>query len=477
MSATVDGAGRAADAPVSATKARLGRGLILSYGLGELGTAIFIHAPNLLWLFFLTEVIGLDPTTAGLVILAPMVWDAVTDPAFGVLADRTWTRWGKYVPYLFLATPFCGLSFVLFFTDPGLAGTTAAWGALGVAVLFRTLLTLVIVPHNSLMARATRDSRERSVLAGSKMFFNALGMVAIALATRPMLAAEGRGEAGSFALFAAVGAVAATLLLWQCAFAFRRLDGREEAPSAQGAFDLALILRTLRTNPYLWVMVGAGIVGVMLLPAFAKSLLYFAKYNLADESWGPKGLLAFTGATALAVPLWGWLGRTREKVTLLRVSHAGLIVSLMMFWVLPDAARGPLLFAVLAVGAFTGGVNVMTFALLPDVVEAGQARTGRRVEAPVFGCFTFALKVGNGLGAGLLGLALGLVGFVQGQPVQAPSTQFGIETVMTVLPAFGSAAVLFLLRRWDLTHAVHTSLISSSVSANKRPRAARSHVH
>jgi GPH family glycoside/pentoside/hexuronide:cation symporter len=435
---------------------KLTRGLIASYGLGELGTAIFIHAPNLLWLFFLTEIVGLDPITAGLVILAPMAWDAVTDPVFGVLADKTRTRWGKYVPYLALATPFCGLSFVLFFADPGLAGSMAAWAALGSAVLFRTLLTLVIVPHNALLARATQDSRVRSVLAGSKMFFNAIGMVLIAVATRPMLAVESGGPTVSFAFVAAIGAVLGTLLIWQNALFFRRLDASADMPVVGQSFEFSAVAKSLVSNRYLLVLIVAGAVGMMLLPAFAKSLLYYGRYVVGDESWGSTALIAFTGATALTIPLWAWAGKTHEKVNLLRAGHAGLVAGLAAFFLLP---AGPVLYAVVAlVGASFGGINVMTMALLPDVVEAGQATSGRRVEAPVFGCFTFALKLGNGLGSGLLGIALGYVGFVQASANQTTEALLGIERVMTLLPIAGSLIVLLLLKDWDLGHERHRDL-------------------
>ncbi|MEE4201318.1 MFS transporter [Erythrobacter sp.] len=437
----------------------LTRGHILSYGLGELGTAIFIHAPNLLWLFFLTEIIGLDPTTAGLVILAPMVWDAVTDPLFGVLADKTWTQFGKYVPYLALATPFCGLSFVLFFTDPGFAGSLAAWAALGTAVLFRTLLTVVIVPHNALLARSTQDSRVRSVLAGSKMFFNAVGMVLIAVATRPMLSAgDSGGETLSFAGFAVAGAVIATLLLWQNAFFFRRLDASADAPSAASPFSLGDISRSLVGNRYLLVLIAAGAIGMLLLPAFAKSLLYYGRYVVGEDDWGSTALIIFTLCVALSIPFWGAAGRRLEKADLLRAAHFCLSLSLAAFLLLPAGGGAARLAVVALVGIATGGINVMTMALLPDVVEAGQASSGQRVEAPVFGCFTFALKLGNGLGSGLVGLSLGSAGFMQGVAVQSPATQTGILLTMTLMPIVGALVVLVLLRGWDLTHAEHGRL-------------------
>ncbi|MEE4209383.1 MAG: MFS transporter, partial [Parvularcula sp.] len=195
----------------------------------------------------------------------------------------------------------------------------------------------------------------------------------------------------------------------------------------------------------------------------------YGRYIVGEDAWGPRALITFTGATALSIPLWAFLGKREEKVALLRAGHLTLIAGLGSFLLLPNSAL--LLPVVALVGVGAGGVNVMTMALLPDVVEAGQASSGRRVEAPVFGAFTFALKLGNGLGSGLLGLMLGFVGFVQASAVQMPEALVGIERIMTLLPIAGSSVVFLLLRGWDLTHEKHRQLQSNefAMSATKTP--------
>ena len=40
---------------------------------------------------------GLSLADAGLLMLVTRIWDAVSDPMMGVIADRTHTRWGKYL--------------------------------------------------------------------------------------------------------------------------------------------------------------------------------------------------------------------------------------------------------------------------------------------------------------------------------------------------------------------------------------------
>ena len=87
----------------------------IGYGLGDIfgggsGTLIGFY-----YLYFLTDVVRLHPGLAGTVILISKVYDSITDPFEGILADRTRTRLGRRRPYLLFGIPFVFLSFFLLF--------------------------------------------------------------------------------------------------------------------------------------------------------------------------------------------------------------------------------------------------------------------------------------------------------------------------------------------------------------------------
>src|SRR5690625_7784563 len=72
---------------------------------------------------FYTDVFGISAAAMGTMMLVTRIWDAVTDPLMGVVADRTQTRWGKFRPYIAgFAIPLA-IAGVLTFTTPGF-GTT-----------------------------------------------------------------------------------------------------------------------------------------------------------------------------------------------------------------------------------------------------------------------------------------------------------------------------------------------------------------
>lgn len=78
--------------------------------------------------FFYTDVFGLTPALVGTLFIALRVFDAISDPVMGVIADRTQSRWGRFRPWqLWVALP-VGVIGVLTFTVPDASmGVKIAW--------------------------------------------------------------------------------------------------------------------------------------------------------------------------------------------------------------------------------------------------------------------------------------------------------------------------------------------------------------
>ncbi|MDN5334819.1 MAG: hypothetical protein PWP59_2081, partial [Sphaerochaeta sp.] len=102
----------------------------LAYGFGCFGQNMLYNLMANFLLFFYTDIFGLLPATAGMILLFARMWDAVNDPLMGMVADRTRSRWGKFRPYL-LFTPILFVPFaVAAFSAPDLSpGGKIAWAA------------------------------------------------------------------------------------------------------------------------------------------------------------------------------------------------------------------------------------------------------------------------------------------------------------------------------------------------------------
>lgn len=68
----------------------------IAYGSGSIATGLFLILPQLLLMFFMTEVLAIPAAAAGMALLAPKVLELITDPLIGRWSDSANTRWGRW---------------------------------------------------------------------------------------------------------------------------------------------------------------------------------------------------------------------------------------------------------------------------------------------------------------------------------------------------------------------------------------------
>ncbi len=106
--------------PISKQKGAtdLGVKFELAYGVGSVGSAIFVIAPQILLLYFMIEALAIPPAAAGLALLFPKLVEFFTDPLIGRWSDRVQSRWGRRRPFMAVGSVFFLIGFVALFTPP-----------------------------------------------------------------------------------------------------------------------------------------------------------------------------------------------------------------------------------------------------------------------------------------------------------------------------------------------------------------------
>ncbi len=163
---------------------------------------------------FFTNVFGLTFADAAVLMLVARMFDVVTDPLMGSLADRTQSRWGTYRPWLiFGAVPF-GLVFALLLYTPDFGPTAKRVYAYALYLLMMAVYTMVNVPYGSLLGVMTANDNEKNQFSAFRMI-GAYAMGFATLLTFPYLQKwVGGTEAHQYAVIGAVlGIVAAAMTL------------------------------------------------------------------------------------------------------------------------------------------------------------------------------------------------------------------------------------------------------------------------
>ena len=158
----------------------------IGYGFGDMASSMFWKLISYFLPFFYTNVFGLGLDTAAFLMLITRIWDAVSDPMMGIIADRTNTRWGKYRPYLlFFAVPFSVAGVLLFTTPDSSEGFKTFW-AYFTYILMMTVYTGINVPYGAMLNTMTTDSDQKSVLSSYRMFFAYAGSFVALFAWEPL---------------------------------------------------------------------------------------------------------------------------------------------------------------------------------------------------------------------------------------------------------------------------------------------------
>jgi len=128
----------------------------VAFGVKDTGFSFFL-------LFYYSQVLGMDAGLVGLILLAALLIDAVVDPIIGYLSDRTYTRWGRRLPWLYAAPIPLAFVWILLWSPPGDVAPSPL-GLLGIMVGVRVLLSACEVPSVSLVPELTSDYQERTTL-------------------------------------------------------------------------------------------------------------------------------------------------------------------------------------------------------------------------------------------------------------------------------------------------------------------------
>ena len=142
----------------------------IGYALGDAAAGgITWKIMSIAFPLFFTNVFGLTFADAATLMLIARMFDVVTDPLMGSLADRTQSKWGTYRPWLiFGAIPF-GLVFALLLYTPDFGLTGKRIWAYSLYLLMMALYTAVNVPYGSLLGVMTDDDNEKNQFSSFRM--------------------------------------------------------------------------------------------------------------------------------------------------------------------------------------------------------------------------------------------------------------------------------------------------------------------
>ncbi|MFT6179541.1 MAG: GPH family glycoside/pentoside/hexuronide:cation symporter [Paracoccaceae bacterium] len=410
----------------------------VGYGLGDTASNFVFHIVNAFLITYYTDVMGLNPLAVGTLYAVARIWDAISDPLMGGLADRTQTRFGKYRPYLlWIAVPY-GLIGFLAFLGPDFDATGKLIYAYVTYIALMTVYTAINVPYSAMMGTITSDPSERASLSNYRFAGAFSAQVIIGLALFPMLKEfGGRDNPDAWRNAMVVFSILATLL-----FLYTFATTRERiAPPKEQKQGLAKDLRFLGKNRPLVVMLVVAFI-TLTFSGLRWGITYpYLKYvaNFSGETyfWYLDRVSIFyaTAPIALVVgllmtkPLTRRFGKRNALIGLTMVNA----LTVMAFYFVP-ASNFEQIFWLNIFSAFAAGpMPALVWAIYTDVVDYGEWKFGRRSTALTFAAAMFVQKAGLALGGWSVGILLAYFGYVANVD-QSERSAHGILLMFSIIP-------------------------------------------
>lgn len=114
-----------------------------------------------------------------------------------------------------------------------------------------------------------------------------------------------------------------------------------------------------------------------------------------------------------------------------------------------------------------GVFSMVCWALITDVIDYSELKTGRREDGTVYALYSFARKLGQAASAGLTGLLLELIGYSAATRTD-PVVQEGLFNISVLVPALGFALLAAILWFW---YPLHKKQVDENVIALKKKHA------
>lgn len=321
-----------------------------NYAVGMFGTSIPINMLKTYAAIYYVDKLGMTTKQFALMLLIYTFIDAIDNPVYGFLSDRTRSRWGRRRPWLTIGTPLLILCFIAFYSPPAfLAGNSLVAYCMLFYMLTGTLDSVINANYAALFPELFRDDSSRANTNALRQAFQLVAMI-ISIALTPLVTSK-LGYGLTAVLYGILGGVVILYMTFSC----RERDPEPEEKKP----ELWQAIRDLLTNKKFWV---AGLANAFYSAAMSlvlASMPFFAKYTLAISDNQTTFLFAAVLLIAIGcVAVWAWLIRKYSLVPVWRAALITLAAAFIPLYFASSLVTG-IVFSALVGFGFAGVITTM----------------------------------------------------------------------------------------------------------------------
>ncbi len=412
---------RKASAAMQSENVRLPLWKKICYGCGAGGGNVMSTLLASFLLSYYTDTAGIAAAAIGTMFVICRLLDGVTDFAMGGIVDKTNTKWGKARPWLVLCAPLMCIGIILIISVPKGWGEAAKLVYAYITYIFLNcvIYTIFGIAHTALLARMTRDFKDRNTTSTvSSIINNLVGLVVGTMITGLQL------KFGWTITGIILGIISGVLILipgLACEENVGMETGHDEAAKIPIKEQLPAVLK----NKYFWITM---VLGALTLFANANAIaaqIYYCNVVLSDPMYMTT-LMSFGQAPGIIILFF--MPYFSNRFSKRKFMSFGCLLMILGFSCIGLAGtnKSLLLIGTILRSIGIGPMFAGLYAFCADAADYGEWKYGIRSEGLLASSQSIGSKIGIGFGSACTAWILAAAGYVQstmdGSTIQQPES-------------------------------------------------------
>jgi oligogalacturonide transporter len=424
----------------------------LSYACGDIyGGGAFLLI-GVLYLNFLTDIVGLEPALAGSIFFLGKIWDAISDPLMGVISDNTKSKYGRRRIYFLIGILPIFLSFAMLWFTLKTDSVVAMYLYYLISYLFlNTTLTLVMIPYNSILPSMTSDYNERTSFITIRLVFS--NIAALISAVLPMIVVNmfsnlTTGYAYMGIIFGLFYAIPYLLLF------FGTYENDYNSEKEISKYTISMFLEDYKAtfkNKSFRIYSGFYIAGQTAVDFIVTLFIFYLTYNLNLKELFPVVLGLLLIVQIISMPIHMKISKKYGKTTPMKIGLPIWTIALVISLFIDSNSSTIYIFLIAILSGFGCSASIFVpWSVFPELADIDELITGKRREGIYSGLSNLIRKMAQAIALFLIGISLDLIGYIPNVE-QSPQTLLGIKSLFGIAPIFFIVIALYYSSKYKLT--------------------------
>lgn len=431
----------------------------IGYMLGDAGNLFVLTYVSSFLKVFYTDVLKIVPAKVARLFLFTRMWDAVNDPMWGaIVARRRPDKNGKYRSFLkWVAIPLALSELICFLNVRTITKNDMLimMFAYVTYIAFGMLYTGMNVPFGSLASVITDDPDGRTLLSTFRSIGGGIGGAApLLVAPFVIYTKVDDGNGGTYNVANDRGMMMFAIAMAACSVVFYlscyKTTTERIATDANPKIDFkSTYLSMLKSRPFMVLATTGVLISGEL--QFASLNQYLYKNYFCNTNLSVLGSIAQYLPMAIMIPLIPKLSKKYGKKEICGFGSFFAALAAVLIFLIKPAPNQPYIFIGLlfVIGFGYSFVSITNWAVVADVIDYQEYKTGVKSESAIYAVYTFCRKLGQTI-ADFGGLTLlGKIGYdatIMANAGYVEGVSEGILKVCTLIPAVIYSLIFILYK-------------------------------